>query len=230
MAEIRGTIGRFKRNSWKINIQNGANISNAKIRCRLLPPESSHGILCVAFHIANRYFLHNGMTKGILALCAIVWMSCDGGLSPTPAPKPGISGTVYFAKGTWPGTPSSPDSLANLWVFASQVYPLDSSLVISGLFSNPPTIFLYPSVIENLPFYADSVQYSFSLPVGTYKYVGVIQHISPDYNTIRTLRVVGLAKDPADSTSPRRVQVLDGLVTPGIDINVDFHNPPPQPF
>jgi hypothetical protein len=170
------------------------------------------------------------MKKGFLLLCALLWMSCDGGLSPTPPPKPGISGTVYFASGTWPGNPSSPDSLSNLWIFASQVYPLDSSLVLSGLFSSPPTIFLYPSIVANLPFYKDSVQYFFSLPIGTYKYIGVIQHITPDYNSIRTLRVVGVAKDQVNPALPLQVQVINGTVASGVDIRVDFHNPPPQPF
>ena len=157
-------------------------------------------------------------------------MGCNGGLSPTPQAKPGISGTVYFAAGTWPGTPSTPDSLFNLWIFASQVYPLDSTLVLSGLFSNPPTIFLYPSIVANLPFYEDTVDYFFSLPAGTYKYIGVIQHVTPGYGSIRALRVVGVAKDPANPLQPLQVQVVDGSVSSGIDINVDFHNPPPQPF
>jgi hypothetical protein len=171
------------------------------------------------------------MRKGILVLCTITWMSCDGGLSPTPPPKPGFSGTVYFAKGTWPGSPTLPDSLSNLWIFASQIYPLDSSLVINGLyFSSPPTIFLYPSTGDNLPFYVDSVQYFFPLPVGTYKYIGVIQHITPDFNSIRSLRVVGFAKEPADSALPLQTQVIDGSITSGININVDFHSPPLQPF
>jgi len=170
------------------------------------------------------------MKKLILVLGAIAWMSCNGGLSPLPPPKPGISGTLYFAKGTWPGTPSSPDSLSNLWIFASQVYPLDSSLVIGGLFSSPPTIYLYPSFVQNLPLYVDSLQYFFQLPVGTYKYIGVIQHLVPDYNSIRSLRVVGVVKDPTDTANPRQVNVVDGTVIPGINANVDFHNPPAQPF
>ncbi len=163
-------------------------------------------------------------------MCAIVALSCDGGLSPTPPPKPGLRGTIHFASGTWPGTPASPDSLSNLWVFASQQYPLDSALVISGLFSNPPTIYLYPSFVENLPFYVDSAQYSFDLPIGLYKYIGVIQHISPDYMSIRSLRVVGFASDPTDATKPLQVMVREGMITTGININVSFHNPPPQPF
>ena len=170
------------------------------------------------------------MKKGVLVLCAILCMSCNGGLSPTPPPTPGISGMVYFAEGTWPGTPTSPDSLSNLWIFASQVYPLDSTLVLNGLFSSPPTIFLYPSIAANLPFYQDSIQYFFPLPVGTYKYIGVIQHTSPDYSSIRTLRVVGVARNEANPSLPLTVQVLDGAVTSGVRIDVDFHNPPPQPF
>jgi len=175
-------------------------------------------------------FFQKSMKK-IIVLLALVELSCNGGLSPTPPPKPGISGTVVFAKNTWPGTSTAPDSLYNLWIFASQIYPLDSSLVINGLFlTNPPTIFLYPSVAENLPFNVDSVQYEFDLPVGTYKYIGVIQHITPDYQTIRSLRVVGVAKDRADSTLPLQAQVVEGTVTSGVNIHVDFHNPPPQPF
>jgi len=170
------------------------------------------------------------MKKTFLAVCTIVFLSCDGGLSPTPPPKPGISGTIYFAKGTWPGTPASPDSLANLWLFASQEYPLDSAIVFNGLFSIPPTIYLYPSFASNLPFYVDSVQYYFELPVGVYKYIGVIQHISPDYSTIRSLRVAGFCVDPADSSQPLQAVVRDGVVTSGINVNVNFHNLPRQPF
>lgn len=170
------------------------------------------------------------MKKFILVLCSVAWMSCNGGLSPTPPPTPGISGVVRFASGTWPGTPTAPDSLWNLWVFASQVYPLDSASVIGGLFSSPPTIYLYPSVTQNLPLYVDSLSFTFPLPLGTYKYIGVIQHIAPDFSTIRKLRVVGVANDPANPSTPLRVQVLAGSVSGGIIINVDFHNPPPQPF
>jgi hypothetical protein len=170
------------------------------------------------------------MKKLFLLVCAIVALSCDGGLSPTAPPKPGISGTVYFAKGTWPGTPSSPDSLYNLWIFASQVDSLDSARVFNGLFSSPPTIYLYPSFASNLPLYVDSVQFDFDLPVGPYKYIGVIQHVTPDYTSIRGLRVVGFAVDPADTTKPLQVVVRDGVVTSGIAVYVDFHNLPPQPF
>ncbi len=170
------------------------------------------------------------MRKMLLLICSALALSCEGGLSPTPPPKPGFDGTILFANGTWPGTPQSPDSLWNLWVFASQNYPLDSSLVFSGLFSSPPTIFLYPSFVTNLAYYVDTLHYQFDVPPGLYKYVGVIQHVTPDYASIRSLRVVGFAVSPSDTSQPLQVQVTDGNRTSGIDIKVDFHHPPPQPF
>lgn len=182
------------------------------------------------FRLRIATFCEQIMKRWVLVLCVVSVAGCNGGLSPTPAPKPGIGGTIYFAKGTWPGTPVTPDSLANLWIFASEVYPLDSSLVVSGLFSSTPTIFLYPSFVANLPFYVDSVQYFFPLPLGFYKYIGVIQHIDPFSFSISSLRVVGVAKNPADTTQPLQVNITQGSVTTGVDLHVDFRNPPPQPF
>jgi hypothetical protein len=168
--------------------------------------------------------------KKLILLGSITFLSCNGGLSPAPPAKPGISGTIYFAHGTWPGTPSSPDSLANLWLFAALDYPLDSSLVFNGLFSSPPRVVIYPSFVQNIDFYVDTLVYYFDLSPGIYKYVGVIQHITPDYNTIRSLRVVGFARAAGDSTKPLSVEIPEGLIVTGINIKVDFHNPPPQPF
>jgi hypothetical protein len=171
------------------------------------------------------------MKRTLIALWTLALMGCNAGLSPTPAPKPGIQGTIYFAAGTWPGTPQSPDSLSNLWIFASQIFPLDSSLVFNGLLtSNPPTIFLYPSLIGSLPLYVDTLQYDFELPMGLYKYVGVIQHIGIDYYSIQSYRVVGVAKDPADTSKPLMVQVTEGSANPTVNMYVDFHHPPVQPF
>ncbi len=187
------------------------------------------GFECVAFQNVNCYFLRTPMMKLVPALCLFVMFGCNGGLSPTPSPKPGIGGTVYFARGTWPGTPNAPDSLSNLWIFASQVYPLDSSLVFSGLFSDPPTIYLYPSIVQNLPLYVDSVSYFFPLPLGVYKYVGVIQHLSASYS-VRSMRVVGFARNPADTSEPLEAHISQDAPANAVDIFVDFHNPPPQPF
>ncbi len=169
------------------------------------------------------------MMRWLAVLFVFVMIGCDGGLSPTPPPKPGISGTVYFAKGTWPGTPASPDSLTNLWIFASQIYPLDSNIVFNGLFSDPPSIFVYPSLVANLPLYVDSVNYFFSVPLGDYKYIGVIQHVAASFS-VRSMRVIGFARNPADTAQPLQVRVSAGSVAGGVNIFADFHDPPPQPF
>jgi hypothetical protein len=150
---------------------------------------------------------------------------CDGGLTPPPPIEPGFGGTIRFAKNTWPPG----DSLANLWLFASKIYPLDSSLVFTGIFSDPPQILVYPSLIENLPMFRDSITYALPATPATFKYIGIIQHFRTEY-TIRSMRVVGLYIDPQHPGQNGTVVVGENEFVGGIDINVDFHNPPPQPF
>jgi hypothetical protein len=164
-----------------------------------------------------------------LTILCLLLAACDGGLAPPPPIELGFSGTVYFTPGSWP--PS--DSLISLAIFASQIDQLDSANVYSGLFSNPPKIFLYPSMSESLqPFNVDSIAYSFPLRSGTYKYVGVIQQVSFDLvnRGIRVFRVVGFYKDPTNFSQPGTVEVNDAAQVKGINIDVDFRNPPPQPF
>jgi hypothetical protein len=168
--------------------------------------------------------LHKMKFLPITIIC-ILLIGCDRGLEPTPPADLGFAGTVYFT-GQWP--PS--DSIVSLWVFASQVYPLDSTKVISGLLFTPRMIFLYPSMSQSLPINTDSIDYSFLLPAGTYKYVGVIQQISAISNGIRAFRVVGFYPDSINNSQPGLVVVNEKEQVKGITINVDFDNPPPQPF
>ena len=163
----------------------------------------------------------------VIIFCLLL-ASCDAGLAPPPPVELGFSGTVHFTPGSWPT-----DSLFNLWIFASQIYPLDSAKVYSGLFSMPNTIFLYPSITQSFPLSeVDSIPYSFPLSSGSYKYVGVIQQVSPDLINlgIRVFRVVGFYKDSINRSQPGSVLVNDRYQVKGININVDFRNPPPQPF
>jgi hypothetical protein len=138
--------------------------------------------------------------------------------------QPGFGGVVYFEKNTWPS-----DSLVNLWVFASQVYPLDSAKVFGGLFANPPTIYLYSAFDNILTSPVDSASYAFLLPPGTYKYVGVIQHLTSDVN-LRSLRVVGMYGTNDVPPIPIPILVNEGNFMMGVDIKVNFRKPPPQPF
>jgi hypothetical protein len=165
------------------------------------------------------------MKRLSLLILAFFLVTCDHGLAPPPSVEPGFGGTIYFEKGTWP----SPDSLNTLWLFASQVYPLDSSKVVSGLLSDPPTIYLYPASDRSLPFNVDSVSYTFNLPLATYKYIGVIQRFANDLN-VHSLRVVGLYGTSDSPPVPIPVIVSEGTFTPDVTFKVNFRKPPPQPF
>ncbi len=165
------------------------------------------------------------MKKLVFLALAVLLLSCDHGLAPLPPVEPGFGGTIYFAKETWPPA----DSLVNLWVFASQIFPLDSEKVFQGLFSDPPKIYLYPAFDKNLPFFGDSVSYAFSLPPATYFYVGVLQRTANDIN-IRSLRVVGMYGTSDLPPLPIPVVVSDASFLTGIDIRVNFRKPPLQPF
>jgi hypothetical protein len=165
------------------------------------------------------------MKKLLLVAVAVLALSCDHGLEPPQATEPGFGGTIFFEKGTWP----APDSLVNLWLFASQQYPLDSTKIFTGLFSNPPTIYLYPATDKNLPFFVDSVSYRFNLPPGTFKYVGVLQHAANDIS-VSSLRVVGLYGTNDVPPLPIPIIVSEFNFTAGVNIKVNFRKPPPQPF
>ena len=162
----------------------------------------------------------------LLALgCTVLVLSCEPGLSPPPDVEPGFGGTVYFERATWPPA----DSLYNLWIFASQVYPLDSVKIFAGLFSTPPTIFLYPGFTASLPFFVDSLSYAFNLPAATYQYVGVLQQFR-DEISVRSLRVVGVHGAGTNPSQPLEVRVDDFQFLQGVNIRVNFHKLPPQPF
>jgi hypothetical protein len=158
-------------------------------------------------------------------LLALTLLSCDGGLTPPPDVEPGFGGKIVFEPGTWPPT----DSLINLWLVASQIYPLDSVKIFSGIFSNPPAIFLYPDFSTSLPLYVDSVTYAFYLPPATYRYIAILQQFGSEIN-IRSFRVVGVYGLNGSSADPQSVTLHEFQFIPNINLKVDFHKLPPQPF
>lgn len=151
---------------------------------------------------------------------------CDGGLAPPEAQKPGFGGTIRFVRSSWPPA----DKIFGLWVFTSQSVPSDSTAIITGLFSNPPTIYLYPGLtgsLSEVP--VDSVTYAIYPAEGTYVYTGVIQQTTASISA-GGLRVVGLYVKPIPGFVPETLRVAGVEFITGIDIGVDFANPPPQPF
>ncbi len=153
----------------------------------------------------------------------LILLGCDGGLQPPP-PDPGIGGTIRFVQSSWPPA----DSLQGLWLFASKEYPLDSSRVVAGVLVEPRFVFLYPSLQEPLPLYVSQVRFDFPLEPGSYPYIGVIQQLKPQL-VITSFRVVGVLHFPGNDTIPRPLTIAGDFID-GLELNVDFNAPPPQPF
>ncbi|MBI2619933.1 MAG: hypothetical protein HYW57_07605 [Ignavibacteriales bacterium] len=172
------------------------------------------------------------MNRAILAgLCFFLLLSgCDGGLTPPPTVEPGIAGTLTVF-GPWPPQ----DSVKSLWLFASQIFPLDSSKIVSGIFQGK--IFVYPpccvqpsSFDASLPYGFNNMSFHFPLPLATYFYIGVLQRFGDNLVEPRSYRVVGVLTNPADPLLPQEVTVGEFEVVSNLSINVDFYNLPPQPF
>lgn len=157
----------------------------------------------------------------ILSTCFLI--SCDGGLTLPPDIEPGLSG-VLSVQGPWPVQ----DSVKTLWIFASQIFPIDSSNVASGIISNK--ILLYPSIAESLPYNITSLSFNFALPPATYYYVGVLQRFGDNLLDPNSYRVVGVYSDPGTPGIPKTVTLRDFEVLSGVNLTVDFYNLPPQPF
>ncbi len=108
------------------------------------------------FSPAVRYFRTMKMGWTAALLVVLVCASCDGGLEPPPAVKPGFGGTIRFVRSSWPAA----DSIYGLWTFTSQQALADSAAIFTGLFSDPPTIYLYPGLTSSLGLLpADSIKY-----------------------------------------------------------------------
>lgn len=153
-----------------------------------------------------------------------VHLSCEQGLEPEPLPPEnsseyGIAGTVYFQN--WPPQ----DSVRNLAIIAFKTVPRGN--LINAVLDPQNAKYRL-----NIAAYGvDSVEYELLLapvPSGMVRYIAVGQQYGP--NILADWRVAGLYSSPSDtSRSPDSVYVPQGQIIRGIDIFVDFDNPPPQP-
>ena len=148
---------------------------------------------------------------------------CDGGLTLPPEIQPGISGTLTVNSG-WPPQ----DSVQTLWIFASQIYPIDSAKVVTGIFQNK--ILLYPAIDKSLPYNFGTLAYNFPLPPATYYYIGVLQRFGTNLVDPKSYKVVGVYSDSLNPLLPKPLEVKELEVLPGINLTIDFYNLPPQPF
>lgn len=163
-------------------------------------------------------------TSAGLCLCLVILISCEGGLTVPPDIEPGIVG-LLTAPSSWP---SQTDSVKTLWIFASQIYPLDSSKVVAGIFNSQ--ILLYPALDQSLPYGFTSLDYNFPLTPATYYYIGVLQRFGDNVVDPRSYRVVGVYENPQNPSEPGVITIREFQVLTGINIMINFVNPPPQPF
>lgn len=156
---------------------------------------------------------------------------CDTGLAPPDAPS-GFSGVIRFKH--WPPA----DSVWELRIVAFPSYPSDSANILIDL--SQRLVSVYPQIGQpNLlsdttqkVLFADSIRYSFTsagttLDVGVYNYVALAWRDSPNLFDWRPAGVYSTGPGPFD---PAPVRVLLHKVTTGIDMQVDFSNPPPKPW
>jgi hypothetical protein len=157
------------------------------------------------------------LVTGLMALLA----GCDKGIAPestgTAGPPPyGVSGTVYFQH--WPPV----DSVIDLRVVAFTTYPPGDivSEVLSGR----------AKYTNTLPYGVDSVTYSIDLtPIqpGSIPFIAVGQQYGQ--NIQQDWRLVGEYYTDGDTSQPGSIYVPVDSIVPGVNIFVDFNNPPHLP-
>ena len=157
--------------------------------------------------------------KYLLAFVLLLSVSaCDEGMK--PAPFTGFSGVIRYKN--WPPA----DSLRDLRIVAFRNFPPGSIFeeVLNG------RAVVYPGLLDTfaLPLFVDSMKYEVTAPTGQFQYIAVAQQFGP--NLFTDWRAVGQYDLDTNLTVPSPIEIFADRQTKGIDINVDFHKLPPQPF
>jgi hypothetical protein len=161
----------------------------------------------------------------ILLLVLILYLNgCDKGIEPgEPIIPGGFSGTVSFI-GQWP----EGIKRTHIVVFKNPILKTED-------FFLPNLSFVVDSIpYKSKTFNYNSLEKSFvdilQLWPGEYKYVVVAQSKTPEISFQRKdWNVVGVYCINNDQSKPANLIIRSNQVTPNVNINVDFNNPPPQP-
>jgi hypothetical protein len=161
---------------------------------------------------------------GTIAFCAAILSACSHGLEPLPVPavKPGFSGTVYFVS-PWPHPPT--DSVYDIRVVAFYNYPTQN--IFTEVLGGQAKVF--PPVGAASPsLFVDSLSYEFDLDsLASFQYVAVAMQYGS--NVFADWKVVGVYGDSSDVGNRATVVVPPNTFVNGINIYVNFKNPPPTP-
>ncbi len=154
----------------------------------------------------------------LFILCVLA-VGCDKGLSPITEVT-GISGTISFEN--WP----PPDSLLDLRIVAFRQFPPQN--IVTDILSQQAIT--YPALGDStrIPRNIQNFDFQFTLPPDTFRYVVVAQQYGPNILT-DWLAAGQYVINPADSL-PSTVIIKQGRLLKDVNINVDFHHLPIQPF
>jgi hypothetical protein len=150
---------------------------------------------------------------------------CDKGLGPLNEVS-GFGGHLRFSN--WPPA----DSVRDLRIVAFIDFPSDSGGILQQLIAGRAVV--YPQVgNKGLPLFQNQVTYTFttegtSLQPGLYRYVVLAQQYGP--NILTDWKPAAVFTVSPATFQPEPVRVLLHKITPDIDMDVDFHNPPPKPW
>ena len=167
------------------------------------------------------------LTAAIVAL--ISFAGCDKGIEPEPPANnslPGVTGfagTVTFT-GNW-----------QIGIKRTHLVVFKNPILTSGDFFPPNLSF----VIDSIPSGSSRFTYNsvdnnfislFKITPGDYKYVVVAQSKTPTLSLDRKdWFIVGVYCIGNDQSQTATMTIQDGKMTTGVDVKVDFNNPPPQP-
>lgn len=151
----------------------------------------------------------------ILIIGFIFLLSCDGGLKPPEEKgKSFLEVTINYIGGVseWPDK----DSVVAVRLVAFKTYPSGDIIAEIEAFS------------DTLPRFVESwfVRLEIASPPVELKYIA----LAMQYDSMFTSqKAIGVYTTTGDQTKPTAISVKLGKSYP-IEINVDFNNPPPQPF
>jgi hypothetical protein len=167
----------------------------------------------------------------IFFLLLIIISGCDKGIEPAGEAAPGetgFSGKVTFT-GTWPPGVTR----THLFVFKNSINTGDdfSFLNLSAVIDPIPydtTEFSYNSATMN--FIEHNYSINFKIAPGEHAYVIVAQSKTQEISFARAdWTIVGVYNIGGDQSKPKTLVIEKGKMTTGVDITVNFGNPPPQP-
>lgn len=158
-----------------------------------------------------------------LLFCLSLFGACSGGLEPVPETRSGMQGVIRFKNR------AQADSVQLLFLAGyptpPQTFPNDFFTAVN----NRDTL----SLFDRYQAGADSIAFDVAWNVRRYEYLIVAQFIvEPTIQSIfvrENWRVVGVYGRTGNSVLGKPIEIREGQITRGVDIDVDFWNPVPLP-